>query len=142
MESIGILGMFGLCTIDDIRYRKIRASWVCLFGMVGVLLHIFFGKNSIYSMLGGAALGVIFYILSIVTKEKVGKGDALLIGVMGIFLGFAKTLEMIWLASILAGIVGCGLMIIKKKEKNYELPFVPFLLAGYLCILLQGHIGV
>jgi len=142
MESVGLISLLGLCSFDDIRSKEIRVIEIGVFGIIGVLLHIFFGKNSWYSMVGGVAVGAIMYLISVLSKEKIGKGDALIIMVAGIYLGCIRTIELLWVSSLLAAIVGIGVVLIKKKNKEYEMPFVPFLLAGYLIIYTLESMGV
>ena len=136
METIGLLGMFGLCSKDDIKYKQVKVFVISIFGVLGVLLHVFFGKNSWASMLLGFSIGAILYFVSILTNEKIGKGDALIIAVAGIYLGALKTLELLWFSSLLAAIGGLILIVVKKKEKTFEMPFVPFMLLAYILMLV------
>ena len=136
MEALGLIGMMGLCSYDDVRDRNIRLMEVAVFGIIGVVLHIIYHSHSIESVLGGMAIGGAMYIVSILTKEKIGKGDAAVVGVIGIFLGFTDTLVLLWLSSVLAAIFGCVYIKVKKLSKDTELPFVPFMLTGYLAMLV------
>ena len=136
MEALGLIGMMGLCSYDDVRDRNIRLMEVAVFGIIGVVLHIIYHSHSIESVLGGMAIGGAMYIVSILTKEKIGKGDAAVVGVIGIFLGFTDTLVLLWLSSVLAAVFGCVYIKVKKLSKDTELPFVPFMLAGYLAMLV------
>ena len=78
---------------------------------------------------------------SIFSNEKIGKGDCFIIMVSGLYLGFIDVLVLIWISSLLALIY--GLITIKrlKKDSNYEIPFVPFLLSGFLLMYAIHSFG-
>ena len=60
-----------------------------------------------------------------------GMGDAFIIMVTGLYLGFMDTLILLWISSVLAAVFGIiTIRIYDNKEK--ELPFVPFLLIGFI----------
>ncbi len=86
-------------------------------------------------------VGLMVYLFSVLTKEKIGKGDALVVMVTGLYLGFQNTLLLVWLSTILAAVIGS--IIIRKNNVNtdFEIPFVPFLLMGYLIIYFISCIG-
>ncbi len=86
-------------------------------------------------------VGLMVYLFSVLTKEKIGKGDALVVMVTGLYLGFQNTLLLVWLSTILAAVIGS--IIIRKNNVNtdFEIPFVPFLLMGYLIIYFISCVG-
>ena len=52
-----VLGMLGICSIEDIRKKEIQSIRVLCFGIGGILLHLWQRNQSLYSMLGGIAVG-------------------------------------------------------------------------------------
>ena len=86
-------------------------------------------------------VGLMVYLFSVLTKEKIGKGDAFVVMVTGLYLGFQNTLLLVWLSTILAAVIGS--IIIRKNNVNtdFEIPFVPFLLMGYLIIYFISCVG-
>ncbi|MBR5952554.1 MAG: hypothetical protein IKZ85_04705, partial [Pseudobutyrivibrio sp.] len=52
--------------------------------------------------------------------------------VSGLYLGFIDVLILIWISSFLALIYGLIKIKKLKKDSSYEIPFVPFLLSGFL----------
>ena len=44
MEALGLVCMFGLTTIDDIRTKQIKLLQVIVFGIIGIALEIIY-KN-------------------------------------------------------------------------------------------------
>ena len=55
--------------------------------------------------------------------------------IMGIYLGLWDTMITLFYASAAAGTVGLFLLAVLKKNKNYEIPFIPFLLVTFICRL-------
>ncbi len=136
MEVICMMGMLLHMSVEDIRKRTVPVIPMMIWGMAGVLLHLYHGRISYVSMLGGLIPGIAVYILSILTHERIGKGDAILLIVTGVYMGFWGNIFMLWIGMILAAVGGVVSMTFFKKSKHYELPFVPFLFAGFLMIVL------
>ena len=145
MENFGLLCLFGLTLVDDVRFKRIRVFEVIFFGMIGVMMNCFYKTHDLISVLGGVAVGIVLYIFSIISKEMLGKGDALMIMAVGVYLGFSNTLLLVWISSIIAALVGGIYLLVTKKNIREEIPFVPFLLTGYsimLGIKLLGGISL
>lgn len=132
MEAVGLICLLGLCSFDDIKSKQVRTIEICIFGIIGVLLHLINHTHTLMSTIGGMLIGAGFYLICIITKEKIGKGDALIIMVIGIYLGMLNTIKLIWISSVMAGFAGVYLLATKKQHLNYEMPFVPFMMVGYL----------
>ena len=80
-------------------------------------------------------------MLSLLSKGRIGMGDALMVLVMGAFIGFRQTVGELLAALFFSGLFSLGLVIIKKCGKEKELPFVPFLAAAHIvgiCVLKQA----
>lgn len=140
MEAVGLLGMLGVCSYEDIKKKSIKVITPVLFGILGVVLHLIFGKVGAIDMLLGMTVGGALYIISILSRERIGKGDALLIGISGIYLGFWNNIALLWSASILAGM--SGLILIIAGKRHAQIPFVPYVLAAYIILLIIKGVGI
>lgn len=80
---------------------------------------------------GGFLLAIRF-----LKREWIGEGDVLLVLVCGYILGTEAILQTVTVASLLGGCYGGLALILKKRKKDDTLPFVPFLLAGCLCVFI------
>lgn len=90
---------------------------------------------------GGLTVGILFWILHIVSKgEWIGGGDVklgFLLGALGG--GFTKSLLIIFLASLLGSLVGGIYLYIAKRFKlKAQLPFGPYLLVSTVVTVLFG----
>lgn len=138
MEIGCLMGALSLLALEDLRIKKIPIIPLVLTGIVGMIFHLVYCNRDIRDIVGGIFIGIALYLLSVITGGKIGKGDGVLFMVTGVYLGFWNNLMMLWIACVMAGIVGTGMVVVFKKNKNYKLPFVPFVLIAALVMLIAG----
>jgi leader peptidase (prepilin peptidase)/N-methyltransferase len=71
-------------------------------------------------------------------REGMGLGDVKMMLMAGAFLGAQKTLLTILAGSILGSVLGIAVILAKRKDTDYELPFGTFLGAGALLAVFFG----
>ena len=82
---------------------------------------------------------IFFFLLSFLSKEKfLGMGDAYLVILLGLILGWPKILLGLFLAFAIGAIYGIILIALKKKKLKSQVPFAPFLVAGTIITMLYG----
>jgi leader peptidase (prepilin peptidase) / N-methyltransferase len=85
---------------------------------------------------GGGALWGVGYLYSVLTgREGIGLGDVKLLAMFGAFFGWKGAFFSIFVGSILGGLVGVPLALIKGRSLKYPIPFGPFLVAGLISYL-------
>lgn len=136
LASYTVLGMLGICSLEDIRRKEIECMKVLLFGVIGVSLHLYLGQVSVYDMLLGAGMGIIVMLCSLLSGGMIGMGDGLVIMVTGIFLGARKNMQMLCCGLIIAAIISLFLMVCRKKKKHESIPLMPCLLLAYIGMML------
>jgi len=83
--------------------------------------------------LGAVAAFLFFFLLVSVSKEKwMGMGDAYLVILLGLILGWPEILLGLMLAFTLGAFSGLALIALKKKKMGSQIPFAPFLVLGSL----------
>ena len=126
-------------------YHKLLPDWITFPGIVLGLAYSFFRPDlSFVKALIGAAVGAGFllfiygayYLLR--KKEGLGLGDVTMMLLVGVFLGWQKTLLTLILASVTGAVVGILLILIKKKNMQYSLPFGTFLAPAAWAALVWG----
>ena len=135
---IFLLTLIALCLID--LKHMILPDELTLGGSVLFLIYSFFNPEvkTIEAILTAFGVTLIFtgiYIFYIKVRkiEGLGQGDIKMVFLLGIFLGIKKLIVTILLASISGLVVGIIIIIIKKKDFKYALPFGTFLsIAGYI----------
>lgn len=131
-----VMGMLTLCTAEDIKKKQICLHPVLAFGILGIILHMLWRMQSIESLLLGMSVGVVLLLLSILTGGKVGAGDGVILIVTGIFLGAEQNLTLFFGGLLLCSIWALGALVLRKKSGKDSIPFVPFLLAAYMGMLV------
>ncbi len=131
LQTYTLLGMLGWCSIEDYRKQKILVYPVLIFGIAGLLLHLYYRNLSIYNLLAGMAVGGGLLVFGYLTGQ-VGAGDALVVMVSGIYLGFWENARLFFQGLVFCGLWCLLLLVLGKKKGRDEVAFVPFLLLSYL----------
>lgn len=119
-------------TVLDIRTRRINV-YICLAGiLVSLIIRENIPGEDVMNILKDIIPGVVMMALSYVTKEKIGKGDAVLIIFVGCVVGLGATLTMLFVSLLLSAVSSLILLALKKVRKETEIPFAPFLSIGVL----------
>lgn len=132
-------------TVIDIKHQIIPDN-ITLPGIgVGLLIsflvpNLTFLDSLIGTVVGGGSLLLVaggYYLFT--KKEGMGLGDVKLLAMMGAFLGWRSILFIITVGSFSGALVGITVMLLKKKDRRYAIPFGPFLSLGALSYLLLGE---
>jgi leader peptidase (prepilin peptidase)/N-methyltransferase len=97
--------------------------------------------DALYGVLiGGGVLFVIAYGYQLIAKrEGMGGGDIKLLAMIGAFIGLKGVIFSLIAGSLLGTIVGIPLMVAKKQDTKYAIPFGPFLSLGAGIYLYMGN---
>lgn len=121
---------------QDWKEKQINVAILLVAAFCGMVLQAGLQKESIRSILAGVSVGLVLLLLAWITGGSVGAGDGMMFMVCGVYLGFRENMNLLMTALIMAGITALFMIVVKKKGRNYRLPFVPFALAAYLFQLL------
>ncbi|MCL2078795.1 MAG: A24 family peptidase [Oscillospiraceae bacterium] len=144
MYSLSIIVFAGIAAVTDIRTKRISNKLILLmFASWLALIAFDFLSNSAAatlkvadSALGALVGGGIFLAVYFISKKGLGGGDVKFMAAAGLYLGLAGTMPAILYGSILAALVGFGLVALKKISRKDTLPLAPFLLAGIVITVL------
>jgi len=119
---------------DKIVFPAILVSFLYLF-----INHSSFIINHLFSALGAC---LFFLFLFLITKGRgMGFGDVKFAFLMGLILGFPKIVVGLYVAFLTGAIVGCILIVWRKKKIfGTAIPFGPFLAVGTLAAIFYGEI--
>jgi leader peptidase (prepilin peptidase)/N-methyltransferase len=134
--GIALIGL-GANSLIDLQKKEVSLVITLLYGICGVLLRIvggFDGRDFVLALLPGA----VCMLLSFVTKGQIGYGDAWILLATGCCMRGADLLMVCMLALAGAGLVALFLLVVFRKKGSFEFPFVPFLLAGVICVRCIG----
>jgi prepilin signal peptidase PulO-like enzyme (type II secretory pathway) len=127
--------------IYDILYMEIPnlVLWPAIILALIFNLYLDFGqifstvweRMSVSGVMASGGAFLFFFSLSYFSKEKwMGMGDAYLVILLGLILGWPKILLGLFLAFAIGAIYGIILIGMKKKDMKSQLPFAPFLIVG------------
>lgn len=144
----GILFLWN--SVQDIKRRTLSNIGLLIGTVVIVLLFVANGLCSgtaagimllqddvPWQNLWGVLPGAGILALSLMLKGSIGKGDGYLLCISGLALGLKQNLSILFYALFLAGGTAAVLLGLGKVKRDTKLPFVPFLLGGFVLTVLQ-----
>lgn len=130
MKEVCVLVLLGWNSWTDIRKHRISLAFTLVLGTVGFFQKLWGGDY--FQILEGALAGLGMMGVSLLTKGAVGMGDGLLLLALAGFLTAEEILKLLLMGLLVCASWGIVLLAARKKKRNEELPFVPFLFLGYL----------
>ena len=118
----------GVEAVVDYRHRNISA--VCAVTVLAALA----ACNLICGMLPGAFI----IMLSVMTGQAIGSGDGLVLMVIGAAGGVYVSVMALMFAGTIAAVMMPALLMAGKVKKKSTIAFIPYLLAGYVGVILCG----
>lgn len=122
-------------TIEDIREKKICLAVVLIELPILMGVQYWLGRGGAALWIASFGVGLFFYLISVVTKEQIGKGDAFVFCMTGAGIGLADNLVLIYVAFFLAFFAAVFLWMVKGVNKKYSMPLTPFILCSYLLVM-------
>ncbi|MEW6334908.1 MAG: prepilin peptidase [Thermodesulfobacteriota bacterium] len=125
--------------------RQIIPHVITLGGIpVFALLAVFFmGLSALDAFLGvmigaGTLYFVAVYYEALTGREGMGGGDVNLLAMLGAFLGWKSLLFILLVSSLLGAVAGIAIILVKRKDMRYAVPFGPFLCIAAVLYLFYG----
>jgi len=118
----------------DIRSKRIPLLMIVGLIVLAIISSLALQPVDWVLMAAGAVVGLVFIIVSKVTREKLGYGDSLILLALGILLGFWEVMILILIAFLASACFGIIMVCWKKKNKNTSFPFVPFIALSYALV--------
>ena len=130
--EICLFVFLGICAVCDGVEREVPLVVVWLGIITAVVLHLqgLGGDRTWQDVALSVIPGVMFWMLSFITGERVGYGDGWMLIMIGLFMGLWKCFLILMVGLILSSLVVLILLACKKASGNDQLPFAPFLLVG------------
>ena len=132
LHIVIIIGL-GILAVIDIKNKKIPVYLIGSFAIICFLLRWTQGISLLEFILG-ILPGIILLLLAIWSGEKIGIGDGLVVGVLGMAYTIEIVISILGISFFLIAICSIGLLIAKKVNRKTELPFLPYLFLGNLLV--------
>lgn len=88
------------------------------------------------SRVGGFVVGSLLLLFGYFSKEAIGIADGVIISACGVAFGIYETAALCFFAALYAAAFSLILLLLKKVGKKSRIPFLPFLLLGYVTMRL------
>lgn len=124
--------------ITDIRKRQISRRFLMLLTLVCIAAVLFRGSFAIMDAAGGIAIGFCVIGISMISREQIGRGDGIVIAMIGLVLGFRRCLVAVSVASLLMSAAAIVVLLFKKGNRRTQLAFLPALFVGYVLCGVGG----
>lgn len=121
----------------DIREKKIWLPILYFVFPILIGLNTYLGQGNIQLWVGSAGIGGILLIISFITGEQIGRGDAVLFAVIGAGVGLWTNLLLLYMTFLLAFVWGIFLLAVKHANSQKEIPMTPFLFLSYAIWLVK-----
>lgn len=137
--AVAVVMLF--CTVADIRKKEISVWLFLILGITAIVGYIVCTKQKGWMFIVGILPGMLMLVLAKITEQSIGYGDGIILAEIGVVTGAGKCMLILAAALAMAGLFSLGIVVIKRVDKKYKIPFVPFLTAAYLivfCFQLNG----
>ncbi len=132
VQKLSVLVLLAVCSMEDLKTKRIHTVWLKVFAAEGLAGTILLWQRPVYELILAMTPGMFFLLLAFAAHGGIGEGDGLVLIIMGFFLKPSLILGMLVLAVFLSAGYALFLFIAQKKNRKYEIPFIPFLLAAYV----------
>ncbi len=139
--------LFIVLGVIDLEHGLILNKIVYPVAVVALIISVFLPQSEVFllpwpvSLNGviGGIIGFIFLLIPLlIYSGGMGWGDVKMAALIGLAIGFPLVLVALLLASILGGLVGGTLLLLKIKKRKDPIPFGPFLSLTTIATLLWG----
>ena len=120
----------------DMRTKTLPIIYVAGIFASGTALRLITGSLTLVQLLLGGAVGAVLLGIAFASRGALGYGDALMFIASGAWLGVLPNLYLLLLACTLSALASLVLLIFFKFRGRSEVPFMPFMFSGYICLLL------
>ena len=136
-----------VAAVGDIRSKKVPnklmlamlAGWVVV-TVVSLFLNI--ELTMIYLVSAGMGLlagGGLFLLVYVISRKGLGGGDVKFMAIAGLYLTAYRTLPVMLVGTILAGLAALVLLAMKRVTYKATIPLIPFLYGGILITLFLSR---
>ena len=136
-----VLTMLTMETVADVRSKSISVIRQIIFIIVGIALNVIFYYQSLVSIAGGIGIAAVLFLYAKFTEEGIGYGDCLIFLNLGIYIGFLNNMRLLFGSLVIGSVIGVGYAIIKRKNLDSRIPFVPCILAAYIVMTILQYLN-
>lgn len=123
-------------TVVDLEKMIIPDQFIMYLLICAIPYILFYSLWS--NIIAALVLGLIFYLIALISKGGMGGGDIKLSFIMGLYLGLRLGTLAIFFAFLVGGLIGIIILSLGGSKKR-AIPFAPFLVLGTTIAYLYGE---
>ena len=134
--------------VIDLRHQILPDQITLPLMWLGIVINSFSLYTDMHSSVFGAIAGYlslwcVFHLFRLITgKYGMGYGDFKLLAALGAWLGWQSLPTIILLSSFSGAMIGVGLLLFKRYQRDTPMPFGPYLvLAGWVVLMTGGALN-
>ena len=135
IADVVMMGFLTLASWNDWRRKVVSVNLLAVMN-VAAICKVIVCRDAMGEVLLGVLLGLGFFLISKWSEEQIGYGDSWLILILGIYVGAKRMLLLLFVASLGAAIFSMIFCLLYRWNRNFSIPFIPFLTAAYLGVIL------
>lgn len=141
LAALPLLSILVVITHTDLRLKLIPDK-VTIPGMVYFcLLRLFVRSDPWWEYaLGFVVAGGLLMLIAVLSRGGMGGGDIKLMAMAGLAIGWKYALFAFMMATLLGGLVGIGLLLLKRAGRRDAIAFGPFLAIGIAASYMWGDV--
>lgn len=116
----------------DIRFKRVPNIITLSLFLLVLVFKIYFREPLVTAFISGAVAFTTFLLIHIFSGKKLGMGDCKYTAVIAFHFGYFFWIKSIIYCSFIALVVSLILLVSKKIDKTTPIPFIPFLVAGWI----------
>ncbi len=126
----------GVEALVDYRRRSL-SLWVLVIALaLGLLADMFFWRLPLSEILACMLPGLLVVGMGLCPSAVIGTGDGVILMVVGAWCGLAICVELLFAGCFTSALFGLCLLALGKINRRTQLPMVPFLLAGFVEVMI------
>lgn len=131
IREVSTIVFLGINGWKDWKKREISLLLTAIYGCIGFFTSVAAGRP-VEDYLVPAGLGILFLVTGLATDGALGLGDGWLLISLALMLDTGEYIKILFGGMLLAAATGAVLLVICKKSRKTEIPFVPFLFLAYV----------
>ena len=129
-----------MLSVYDIRSRRVPVLLLTI-GCAGVLINTVYelviGQQTLLQPILGMIPGLLFMIIAWLS-QKAGYADGIILIWIGIMCGYRDSLLVLCASLMMASIISIILLMLRKVNRQTQIPYIPFLAAGMSIVFGAG----
>ena len=130
----------GILAILDLRWKRVPVWLLAVGGIIVTAMSFYQHKwefKSAAEMVWGWVPGALLLLIAVATK-KAGIADGIVLILLSMSLDYRDCIVSFVLSFLFMSFVSLLLLVLGKVKGNSKLPYLPFLLAGYMVQAVAG----